>query len=23
MKNRYFPTAVGLYFNYFVHGMGV
>ncbi|EFQ5286760.1 MFS transporter [Salmonella enterica] len=23
MKNRYFPTAVGLYFNYFVHDMGV
>ncbi|EBS7634963.1 MFS transporter [Salmonella enterica] len=23
MKNCYFPTAVGLYFNYFVHGMAV
>lgn len=23
MKNRYFSTAVGLYFNYLVHGMGV
>ncbi len=23
MKNPYFPTALGLYFNYLVHGMGV
>ena len=23
MKNRYTPTALALYFNYFVHGMGV
>lgn len=23
MKNRYMPTAIGLYINYFVHGMGV
>ncbi|MFS2223176.1 MFS transporter [Pantoea sp. B65] len=23
MKNTYFPTAVGLYLNYLVHGMGV
>ncbi|MCV2963707.1 MFS transporter, partial [Escherichia coli] len=23
MKNRYFPTAVGLYFNYCVHRRGV
>ncbi|MBD4640622.1 MFS transporter, partial [Xanthomonas citri pv. citri] len=22
MKNPYFPTALGLYFNYLVHGMG-
>ena len=23
MKNPYYPTALGLYFNYLVHGMGV
>lgn len=23
MKNRYVPTAIGLYLNYFIHGMGV
>lgn len=23
MKNKYTPTAIALYFNYFVHGMGV
>lgn len=23
MKNKYMPTAIGLYINYFVHGMGV
>ncbi len=23
MKNPYFPTALGLYFNYLVHGMDV
>ncbi len=23
MKNTYFSTAIGLYFNYLVHGMGV
>ncbi|WP_010631497.1 MFS transporter [Sporolactobacillus vineae] len=23
MKNKYFPTVLGLYINYFVHGMGV
>lgn len=23
MKNPYYPTALGVYFNYLVHGMGV
>lgn len=23
MKNTYFSTAIGLYLNYLVHGMGV
>ncbi len=23
MKNKYIPTAAGLYLNYLIHGMGV
>ena len=23
MKNKYMPTAISLYLNYFIHGMGV
>ena len=23
MKNKYLPTAIGLYINYIIHGMGV